>query len=395
MGTATTRRENSYLFDMPSMNRNRTPLIFYFLVLLIGGVAIGGIYLYTENERSETQVVPPSSPMVYLDEKTNVNIPEDLHQFFESFSTQSDKANSKGVEHLDFDRFARELNRLGTLEHAGIGPENEADFREFSASLRKVGIKMPPVQGEGIEYHDFRWLKDHTEAIVVARHRLNAPVRYKTHLWVRWWLVREPHSASEWKIYDFEEIACGCRLSSFWSILAAGAKDHDRTRAEAIKGQVKKLLQIKSAIVFGEVDGVDFKLADFPLDRIPVELQTVLIQIKSLAFVEKARFPEALAMLETIASNERGSPVISLIKARAYLGLKDYEEALTNAKLFLAQVPDHERGEYCQAFALEQLGQTKEAAAGYERVLAISPDDPLAQAGWGRCLNVMKLPKKN
>lgn len=96
-----------------------------------------------------------------------------------------------------------------------------------------------------------RWSPDRNEAVVIATHVNETEANGRLKMKVRWWFVRHPGG---WRIYDFEELDQGLRLTAVMgSLMTADVP----TRVPALKAAVAGIRDARGALFQRDIEAAE------------------------------------------------------------------------------------------------------------------------------------------
>jgi hypothetical protein len=273
---------------------------------------------------------------------------------------------------FDVDRLVTELERIRAFDR--LPGNGRPEFRE---GMRKgVGGKIGEMLGANetvrwnrTDVRHVRWSADRHEVVVIAVHWNgeddDVPFR------CRWWLIRRPGG---WKIYDFEELDMGMRLTRTVASLAT---------PEILEGVARDPLPFQKATVGlreaiallsrGDAVGADVALAPARVIPWPTPVRAVLEFVEGMILMGKGDPAAALARLEEAERLLPNMPANTLARGLALAALGRPEEALEAARKYRKEVGPDAMSFTLEGTALEGQGKTAEAAEAFRRALDEAP----------------------
>jgi tetratricopeptide (TPR) repeat protein len=356
-------------------------------VLLIGVLAAvfilaGATYLATRD-----RLPPREDPAAGRQEVIEAfrgqaaDVPADLQRFFDDLGATLRAGGANGGQFWDIPRFARELDRDGALNRAGVRPDDPTLHQGLRAGMdRNFQMLAAAIAYDRTEIRTLRWLVPGREAVVVTRHTgkyLDEPVRFK----MRWWLTHD----GAWRFYDYEDSSFGGRAS----ILAGSAITELLTRgpagAPAVRESFAVFQDAHRAVMAGEFEKADRLLADPKLNQLPGVAQPIVDLWRAISAMQLRRPADALRLLDRAERGMPDAPVIFLVRASCYEQTEEWERVVTAGRRYVELIgPDED---ICLQLgnALVELGRHAEAAAEYRRALDDAPETRDALAGLIAC----------
>jgi tetratricopeptide (TPR) repeat protein len=306
-----------------------------------------------------------------------------IRTLFRNFHAHMQAGEDKELEDLfDAQRMYQETRRIGGF--ANVSPlEEQKLVRRLQQTFGVAMVQNAQVlKGDQWKVKSCRLLTDPSEALVYAR--LDDPETGPTK-W-RWWLKQRDGA---WRIYDFEELNTGIRMSDMFVVVVQEGQTDPRRAAE----RKRAFLRIKEACLAyaaGDLSAVEEVFADLRDDVLPERLQLVCWLIKAALHVGQERYEEALALCRRAEAVDPDLPLLHFIRASTYNGLGQHAAAKKAAERYLEQLGSDADGYLQLAAALVGLERHEEALAAYRLGLDDDPNSTDNHSGVIRSLVRLK-----
>lgn len=277
------------------------------------------------------------------------------------------------LSHFDVDRMAEEFAALGMAP-----PSNPNDRRAFINGMRQglaVSLKKqaPVMQWATSEIRKVK--KNGDEAVVIVRH-VNAngdPLK------IRWWVVRRPDG---WKVYDFESLDAGMRLSA----LAASLRGRNVADLNDIGRSIQALTEANAAAARNDLDGAERQLALVGKVKLPESLEALRLLTVGVVRLRRGQTGKALDALTQAEKLRTDMPILDLMAGTALNRLGKHDEALKRLTAYRDLLGDDAPVCFQRGEALRGLSRFPEAAAEYRKALDLNPKNGDAYLGFLRSL---------
>lgn len=295
-------------------------------------------------------------------------VPE-LQPLFKDLGAALCRADADGVMvHFDTDHMTDEFGDLAVLPRRKTSAR-----RQFIIGLRRgMGqslVRMSAAfQWTTTEIRKVKKLNDE-ECLVIVRHKHPDGSKLK----VRWWLTRR---AGSWKIYDFEALDTGMRLSTTVASLAEqGAGCFTEIGQAGIN-----IGEVSQALIANDVDTAENKLKLMP-PRLPLRLEAMRMLLTGIIHIHRGKDQEALKALEAAKRLHADMPVADYLRGIVLKKMSKWEEALKYLNDYRNLLGDDD--EVCREIGetLRQLRRFREAAVEYRKALDVNPQDAEAFDG--------------
>jgi hypothetical protein len=368
------------------------------LLLLSGFLLLGLFRVHDRNEErcrpaeSEAEVAPVGESILTRPQPRVLTKPAppsatesaEFGALFDRLGTALAGGDAPGCAAIfDVDRFVKELEPLGVLENIP-GGNTRANRTSFANGMRaQVGKSLLQNTIFRWERTEVRWVRrsaDGREAVVIAYHRA-AIVENRAHK-MRWSLVKGPNG---WKVYDFEDLDLGVRLSR--GVAAALAPDFIRELSqnpERFKHAVEQVREALIAIVLHEdADEADDKLKPVRMVPLPAPIAAMREMIEGCILMHRGAPEAALKRFDEADRLQPDIPVLNALRAAVAAAAGRYAEALPLVDRYLAEVGPDADAMAVRGLALEGLNRLPEAKESYRKALNELPD--LQEALEGLC----------
>ncbi len=359
------------------------------LIVLTMGLAVAGIFVLvwrsTPSRMVESSSFPEDDQDAFdemlaafrnqppLDEK---QIAQGLQPLFHSLgaSLRVFPANSDSImRHFDIDRMSDEIGDPALVPH-----RKSTARRPFVVGLRRgmgtgMARRSPIFQWTTSEIRNVKKLNNE-ECVVIVRHKHPNGTTLK----VRWWLTRR---TGGWKIYDFESLDVGMRVSTTAGSLAQlGA---GRLGEVAIAGN--ELTEAGQALAVNDIAGAEVHLKNLPAN-LPPRLEALRLLLTAIVHLHYQRSREALDSLEAAKRLHADMPVADFLRGLAFTRLGKWDEALKCLNDYRTLLGDDE--DVCRELgdALRGARRFDEASIEYRKSLDLNPRDAEAFRGFLRSL---------
>jgi predicted Zn-dependent protease len=265
------------------------------------------------------------------------------------------------IEHFDVERMVEELDAQQALP-----PQVRRDRKEFARVLR-LGLERhlekeaADMAWKTADLRNIRKMPD-DEAVVIARHHTPDGAVSK----MRWWVTRR---SGDWKVYDFEELSCGLRVTGEMAVALRAGRENVRESVRAFV-KVREALQ---AVDKGDADKADQKLKEIAGVRMLPKMDSVRLLATALLHLQREQFKEAVATVDRARALNPDMPVLDLVRGNALNGLGQWAEALKHLEAYRDLLGEDE--DVCERIgdSLRGLGRAEEAAASYRKALDHNP----------------------
>jgi len=300
----------------------------------------------------------------------------DFDRFFRALGTAlADRDEAAVTGHFDADRLTTELVRFGVFARlkAADTPANRADVaRGFRSAVGKALVENEFMRWQSSRVRAIRWAADGREAVVIATHRTEIADEELDQR-MRWWLVgRAGHG---WKAYDIEDLDMGSRVTQMLAavatpeLVAAGPAGVARIRDAALAVREAQMACIRPDAVAAEEALARARGVDLPAPAAALRS----VAEAGLALLRR----DHAAVLRHLDEADRFQPGMlgtKPLRASALNFAGRHEEALEQARGYVAELGPDPASLTQSGYALEALGQPAEAAADYRRALDEFPD---------------------
>lgn len=244
----------------------------------------------------------------------------------------------------------------------------------LAAAMRKaMDSRMVSQLAAGVSRSTMGWDRHHISKITVDDSLDLAVVTVR--VWdqesysnrIRFWTIRRP---AGWKIYDFNELALGLRVTQIM-LVTVGQVGRGATTVTDNDVKILKLAMYS-------LHGQDFETADQQLRILenrsfPALLESIrwaLVAIVATALDDSERVLIALSHCD---KNKQPFPIADYLRAVAYNQLGEPEKALAAADRFRKVFGDDAEALFERGLALEALERNDEAIAAYRQGLDDTP----------------------
>ena len=277
--------------------------------------------------------------------------------------------------HADGDGFVRlfHLRRLlaeveagGALPQIRTASQEEAFLRGtekgLAQSIRALAGSL--LQWKGVQVVRVRFLPARPEAEAFTWVRLGV-ARAK----FRFWLIKE---GASWKVFDFESIEDGLRITTAMASVAGSAFD------PAGSAKIQRAVRaVKEAVALMTTD---LDKAAAVLRRARAENPHVLILnqldiLEGMVLNAQGKNEEALALFDRALARRKDLPMAHHGRGQVFFALEKHEEAIRAENEYLALVGDDAEGLATVGQSLEALKRTDEAVAAFRRGAASDDED--------------------
>jgi tetratricopeptide (TPR) repeat protein len=306
-----------------------------------------------------------------------------IRTLFRNLHARMQAGEAKKLEELfDAQRIYQEIRRVGGLAKVSPLEEQKSARRLHQAFAAAMVQNAQFLQGDEWKVKSCRLLEDPSEALVYAR--LDDP-ETGSQKW-RWWLKRRD---GDWRIYDFEELNSGLRMSDMFAMLTQERRTDPQHAAEQKRAwnQIKRAC---AACATGDWATVEESLADLQDDVLPERLRFVCWLMKAALHNDQGRYKEAIALCRRVENVDSDLPMLHFISAVTYNGLGQHAEAKAAAERYLEQLGSDAEGYLQLAEALVGLERDEEALLAYRKGLDDDSNSTDNHAGLIRSLIRLK-----
>ncbi|HEY3789628.1 MAG TPA: hypothetical protein VGL71_12280 [Urbifossiella sp.] len=315
----------------------------------------------------------------------------EFQQFFNRLgSALGRRATGEVTLLFDADRMTARLARVGAFAKLPLGQKR--GFRTgVSQGIRtSIGQNLTDnelLRWDRTEVRRVRWSEDRGEAVVIAIHHEGEGTD-ATRLKMRWWLVAQ--AGGGWKIYDFEDLDMGMRISvAIGSMATPETIDQLAANPDRFKAAVADLrLAMAELFLRKDAEEAEKALARCRLVKLPDLLAALRELVEGALLLQREDAVGALKRLETSDRLLPGMPVVKLLKAACFNRLERYEEALAEARGYIEELGLDPLALGQAGLALEALGRDEEARDSFRKGLDEDADDEGCLHGFRRTLPV-------
>jgi tetratricopeptide (TPR) repeat protein len=299
-----------------------------------------------------------------------------LKPMFEGLGGALRAADAKRIEaYFDVDRMGDEIIALGTLPLRTT--KEKQDFKQglrlgIGSSLAKAALLMHWTESD---IRNVKKLNDQ-EAVVIVRHKHPNGALLK----MRWWVTRR---SGTWKVYDFEDLDMGMRMSTTAGSFAGQAIG----RLAEIRRATSTLSEaLQTVVLQQDPDGAEKKLQQVARVKLPKLLEVLRSLVRGLIRFQQGRYQEALDAFEEAGRFQADMPVLDFWKGTTLNRLGKWDRALKHLQAYSDLLG--EDAEVCRelGLALRGLKRFPEAARSYRKSLDLDPKDGEAFLGFLRSL---------
>jgi tetratricopeptide (TPR) repeat protein len=247
--------------------------------------------------------------------------------------------------------------------------------REIPSTVtRGFGLLFRLAGARGTKSVRARFLAQRSEAVAVVRWRATQGAGT-----YRFWLRKE---GGGWRIYDFEDVAMGCRVSTLLLTGMEALGTNDR----AVERAMERLHAAVQAAADGNLEVAEELVRKTAPAELPKALDAVRWLVVGVAQTARERYCEALESFDKAESLRPDVPVLDLLRARIHNELGRHQEALRFARAYeKAVAPDADAWEQIGK-AEAGLGQWRKACDAYRSALRDAPDAVDCLIGLGKAL---------
>jgi tetratricopeptide (TPR) repeat protein len=252
----------------------------------------------------------------------------------------------------------------GGLQLSSRAQETELGDAIARGILRTfVAPKDPSDRWRAIELLRIRFIAERGEAEILARvTRASATPKF------RFWLVKDQ---GEWKLFDFEWIEEGMRLSRVAGSVLDELLDREigeaTARFRAARDRVRKA---SARIQRKDFEGAASDLRSIRSSEPPGALLTQIDLLECAALFALGRFVEALAAADRALSRDKDLPLMHRLRAQALFPLKRFPECIAAAEEYVKAAGDDPIAYFLMGNAHELQRRPLEAAAAYRKGMA-------------------------
>ncbi|MCI0378787.1 MAG: hypothetical protein L0215_14360 [Gemmataceae bacterium] len=270
---------------------------------------------------------------------------------------------SRIAEHFDVERL---FDELGALEILPLkGPQARANF--VFGARKGLGQSMkanaPILAWTGYEVKHIKKLQGN-EAVLIVRHQAANGETLK----MRWWVSKR---LGTWKIYDFEDLHLGMRISEIVATLP-----------ELGWGQVREVARAGTAIrdavhavvLHQDADAAEKKMQEIALVKLPKKLESVRHLILGTISLHRGQPEAALDEWDKAHQCHPDMPGLDLMRGVAFNMSGQWDKALGHLRAYEALLGDD--AAVCHQFGEAYLGlfRLPEAAAAFRKALDYDPN---------------------
>ena len=330
------------------------------------GVALQGIGL-AEDERREWG---PDNPF------NEDEVARDLKPLFSDLGGAfRDRARERIAGHFDPKRMMDEFAGLDPVAFGGRANQPQAVQGMREGMANSLVQQAPLLAWTSSEFKQIKQLGK-GEVAVIARHAGPDGAIVK----MRWWLTKRDGT---WRIYDFEDLDMGMRMSTVAGTLGAAGVANVQRLAQPIQTVREALLAI---LVQRDADAAEKKLKQVEAVDLPGPIDVLRWFVTALIQMHRSQHREALGTLDRVVAIRPDMPIVDLLKGMCQNALREHDSALRHLRAYEKLLGDdtnvcRELGE-----ALRSLNRLEEARAAYRKSLDYHPDNLDAYVGLMRGL---------
>ncbi len=303
-------------------------------------------------------------------------IAQELRPFFESLNGAFRAGDQERImAHFDMDRLYDELGAL-EIFFQPLRQNRQESIRGMRQGMgRAMQQQAPLLVWTGTDIKNIKMLEGN-EAVVIARHRVEAGMFLK----MRWWVTKR---TGTWRLYDMEDLDVGLRISTTAVTIVEVGLGNVPELARAMN-QLRDAIQ--AVALRRDPNAAEKILGQIAAVKFPKRLDGVRSLVIGLVRLQRGQAKEALAAFEQAHRLHPDMPCLDLTKAIAFNDLGDWNNALKHLEAYQGLLGDdaavcRELGE-----ALRGLSRFPEARAAYRKALDYDPKDPDAFLGLLRAL---------
>lgn len=229
-------------------------------------------------------------------------------------------------------------------------------------------INNPALQYKKVEVRQFKPIAGKAEGAAYARGHMNNGAQSKMRMW-----VCKTGSGGTWRIYDFEDLDGGIRISDF----VAGAMASSGNGAPPPwLGQAQNLQRVTQAAFSNDIPGAKSALAAMEGVAFPPQIDALRLMMKGVVSVAEGKHQQGLTLYDQAEAKHQDMPALNYLRSIAYNQSNQPEKAIAAAQKYIDLLGD-DAGAYLEiGQAYERLGKKPEALAAYKKGQADSPNDP-------------------
>jgi tetratricopeptide (TPR) repeat protein len=272
----------------------------------------------------------------------------------------------KVVARFDLDRMLQEFQARSALPLAA----DEAGRKALLAGL-KAGLPNLAAGFAGATWDRIRPLSVRIGASGKEAETLCQVVLGGEKARFRFWLVAEK---DDWKVYDFEMLDAGIRLSLLMSTLFANALGDGEAARRLQRGMTllqKAILQMTQ----GETDEARENLIKVRATKPPPEIAAWVEFIDASLLLLEGEDEEALKAADKALALHKDLALAWQVKAAALTSLERHEDSIAASKEFLRLVGDDSETWLAIGESWEELDKVDEAIAAYRKGVAADDEE--------------------
>jgi tetratricopeptide (TPR) repeat protein len=260
----------------------------------------------------------------------------------------------------DFVRLSREVAPALGLNKAGSLPE-----KWFTQGFRQGFIhgltKNPGCSWGRTRIRQVQFLPNTSEAIVLARHWDEDSGRS---LRARWWVRK---STAGWRVYDFEDLGMGQRLTLLLASLVGG------NQLGPLGTATEEMRQATQAWLHGNLVEAKKTLEGMARFNLPQSLEGIRLMMLGRVDYDLGQGQEALKLFDQARGLKADFFYLDFLMALAHNQLGNHAQALDHARKYLDQMGEDAPAFHEAGVALLGLQRLPEAADAFRKGL---DDDP-------------------
>jgi tetratricopeptide (TPR) repeat protein len=284
------------------------------------------------------------------------------------------------ADRFSFPRMVKELEAQGALKGLSEGDEARKLFIErLKATFPTMARTMASMGGawEKIRMLHLKLQSGGEEAETFC-HVTIAGSRTR----FRFWLARE---GEDWKLFDYEMLDGGMRLSATVAALSASMSRDAETRT-AMQKMFAALIAGIQHVAAGEVDQARASCAGARQAKPPGRIHAWIDLFDAHALAYQAKFEEAIQAADRALDVQKDLALAHHLKATAYAALDESEKAIASEKEYMRFVGDDTEAWLAIGEAYEKLGKPAEAIEAFRKGTAFDDEDFSCRMNLGRLL---------
>jgi tetratricopeptide (TPR) repeat protein len=310
--------------------------------------------------------------------------PESERQIRAALDTLSRSMSGDGkesfVDRFSFPRMVKELEAQGALKELPEGDEARKLFIErLKASFAPMARMMASMGGswEKIRTLHVKYQPGGDEAETFCHVTIAGS---KTRF--RFWLARE---GEDWKLFDFEMLDGGMRLSMTVAALSA-SMGKDAESRKAMEKMFAALMAGIRQVAAGEVEEARTSLAEARAAKPPLMVTAWIDLFDAHALAMQEKFEEAVQAADRALGVQKDLALAHHLKATVYAALEEHEKSIASEKEYMRFVGDDAEAWLAVGEAYEKLGKNADAIESFRKGAACDDEDFQCRLNLGRLL---------